>query len=125
MSGTPDTTTPAVTEEDRAKAAAPVLIARCGNDLWELSRGAAPVMTRCAGLLRFRWGMTQAACDTCGAWCGVAVANWEAVENAAERGKADALRADVWAALDTYNGQNPRQVISRVQAVLAIADGQR
>jgi hypothetical protein len=31
---------------------------------------------RCAGILRFADGDLQAACDTCGAWCGYLVADY-------------------------------------------------
>jgi hypothetical protein len=50
-----------------------VLVARCAsfNEMTEVV---------CPGELRFTWGMDQAACDTCGGWCGVAVANWVRVE---------------------------------------------
>ncbi len=52
------------------------LIAACGNTHWN-EDGADD---GCPGELRFRWGMTQAECDTCGAWCGIAVADWSRVE---------------------------------------------
>jgi hypothetical protein len=35
----------------------------------------------CSGHLRYRWGMIEAACDTCGGRCGIAVASWVAVED--------------------------------------------
>ena len=50
-----------------------VLVAHCENEK-------APDYTRCTGRLRFRWGQSQAACDTCGAYCGIAVADWVEVE---------------------------------------------
>lgn len=61
----------------RACSCAPdVLVARCENYREDVD---AP----CAGRIRYRWGQTQAACDTCGGYCGVAVAAWERVEPAA------------------------------------------
>jgi hypothetical protein len=62
-----------------------VLIARCENYDEEKD---AP----CPGLLRFRWGMSEAACDLCGGWCGVAVARWERVASAADEGMPIATR---------------------------------
>jgi hypothetical protein len=47
----------------------PVLLARCENRV-------EPDGSHCPGLLRFRWGQSQAACDACGAFCGIAVADW-------------------------------------------------
>lgn len=49
----------------------PTLVARCSN-YPEPDAG----RTRCPGRLRFRWGQSEAPCDTCGARCGVAVADW-------------------------------------------------
>jgi hypothetical protein len=34
---------------------------------------------QCSGQLMFWWGVTQAACDKCGAWCGISVAHWTEV----------------------------------------------
>jgi hypothetical protein len=53
-----------------------VLVARCERYREDLD---AP----CTGRIRFRWGQSQAACGTCGAYCGVAVAAWERVEQPA------------------------------------------
>jgi hypothetical protein len=50
----------------------PVLIAKCENEIEQSDF--------CDGELRFEWGMGQAACDTCGAWCGIAVADWRRIE---------------------------------------------
>lgn len=46
-----------------------VLIARCENYREDLDQP-------CTGRLRYRWGQIEAACDTCGGFCGVAVADW-------------------------------------------------
>lgn len=54
--------------------ARPVLVARCTNYLEDVD---AP----CAGLMRFRWGQSEAACHACGARCGVAVADWLRVKH--------------------------------------------
>lgn len=60
-----------------------VLVARCENELVDLTRSA--TLIRCDGHLRYRWGQAQAACDTCGAYCGIAVAEWlEVVHGAAQ-----------------------------------------
>jgi hypothetical protein len=56
------------------------LIARCEN-----VTGYGEDETSCPGLLHFRWGMSQAACDVCGAWCGVAVADWVEVVSGQQR----------------------------------------
>jgi hypothetical protein len=49
------------------------LVAECGNRI-------EPDGHRCVGQLRYRWGMTEAACDACGARCGIAVAEWLTVQ---------------------------------------------
>lgn len=46
-----------------------VLVAQCEN-FREVEQ------QPCFGRLRFRWGQSQVACDTCGAYCGIAVADW-------------------------------------------------
>lgn len=53
-----------------------VLVARCGN--WDEERGRS-----CPGELRYCWGQSEAACDTCGGRCGIAVAAWVRVEEPA------------------------------------------
>jgi hypothetical protein len=50
-----------------------VLVARCEN-VHE------PDGTPCTGRLAFRWGQSEAACDTCGGRCGIAVADWLTVQ---------------------------------------------
>jgi hypothetical protein len=50
-----------------------VLVASCDNR-------SEPDGVRCPGLLRYRWGQSEAACDTCGGRCGIAVATWLEVE---------------------------------------------
>lgn len=65
--------------DDRARDEQPalelpaVLVARCKNHREDLDEP-------CTGRIRFRWGQSQAACDTCGGYCGIAVAAWERVE---------------------------------------------
>jgi hypothetical protein len=60
----------------REAPAVPELVALCGNvDEFD--------GTHCSGRLRYRWGQTEAACDTCGARCGIAVARWESVAGVA------------------------------------------
>jgi hypothetical protein len=56
-----------------------VLVALCENSWFTEEMDEA----HCMGRLHFRWGMGQAKCDTCGAWCGISVAKWERVEPAA------------------------------------------
>ncbi|TYP82050.1 hypothetical protein [Blastococcus xanthinilyticus] len=68
---------PSVTpDSDQVRDGRPVLVARCENSTW--TDDGAEVF--CRGQLRFTWGQSQAPCSTCGAWCGVAVADWTAVE---------------------------------------------
>lgn len=50
------------------------LLAHCDNVTDDFKGG------RCPGLLRYRWGQSDAACDTCGARCGIAVATWARVD---------------------------------------------
>lgn len=67
----------------------PVLLARCENTSWddkpEPPRPDGWVRSglrerRCDGVLRYRWGQTEAACNVCAARCGIAVADWTSVE---------------------------------------------
>lgn len=51
-----------------------ILVATCGNLI-------EPDGRPCCGSLRYQWGQTEAACDTCGERCGVAVAPWLRVEH--------------------------------------------
>jgi hypothetical protein len=53
------------------------LIARCTNV-------SEPDGRDCPGLLRYLWGQIEAACDTCGARCGIAVALWIDVQPSSE-----------------------------------------
>jgi hypothetical protein len=55
-----------------------ILVARCENEVEQPDLTAIP----CKGELHFEWGMQEAACKTCGAYCGVAVAEWIRVEPA-------------------------------------------
>lgn len=71
----PDTPSPAVSGHTAGQGAV-TLVARCEN-VDETTEA------RCTGRLRFTWGMPEAACDACGARCGIAVAEWLRVEPAA------------------------------------------
>jgi hypothetical protein len=51
-----------------------VLVAACENELINLCISTRP--TRCPGRLHYHWGQIEAACDRCGARCGIAVADW-------------------------------------------------
>lgn len=53
-----------------------VLVAFCDNLI-------EPEGTTCTGRLRYRWGQSEAACDTCGGRCGIAVASWKQVDQEA------------------------------------------
>lgn len=75
-----------MTDSARDRAIEAVLVARCENVT-------EPDGTPCPGRLRYHWGQSDAACDTCGGRCGIAVANWERVEP-------DGLRALVTALAD-------------------------
>jgi hypothetical protein len=95
---------------------ATVLIARCEN-LQE------PDGAPCPGRLTFRWGQSDAACDTCGARCGVAVAAWLAVQPDVPALGADLReRACFWLypglPADEAYRRHPQQ-IDRVAATLA------
>jgi len=50
----------------------PTLVAACENVVE--TTGA-----RCTGRIRYRWGQSDAPCDTCGGRCGIAVAAWTEV----------------------------------------------
>jgi hypothetical protein len=78
----PDGNCSAYGSQHRAARATSVLVARCEN-VHE------PDGTPCTGRLSFRWGQSDAACDTCGARCGIAVADWLAVHPAAPAAEAD------------------------------------
>jgi hypothetical protein len=59
-----------------------VLTARCTN---VMDRPPTGTGTRCTGALEFRWGESQAKCPVCGAYCGIAVADWQCVTTEAVR----------------------------------------
>jgi hypothetical protein len=86
----------AVDRPDSGQDEGPVLVARCENYREDLDQP-------CTSTLRYRCGMIQAACDTCGGYCGVAVARW--TEVASRRAVADDQRERVarWLA-EMYGG---------------------
>lgn len=51
-----------------------ILVATCENLI-------EPEGRHCIGFVRYRRGESDAACDTCGGRCGIAVAEWSHVED--------------------------------------------
>lgn len=79
------------------------LVARCENV-------SEPDGVPCSGHLRYRWGQSDAPCDTCGGRCGIAVAAWVRVDGTPQPAEQD---ADEYPMLTGWDFQE-----SRAEAVL-------